>query len=116
MPYGSISDDVRAFVEMRARQNNVIDRIILEADYCENGNEYPCDADCACEIPDFFRTVSIIVGGALDEEFSIISGGYEVNIADWISEHLSSEILGEDYWVIVSDYFGECVYTTLRDF
>jgi hypothetical protein len=110
MTYGCISDDLRAHIEKRAEDGNVFGRFELEVSYCLNQNEYPCDADCGCPVPSFFRTISVIIEGALDEEFDIISGGYEVNIAEWISEKLNSENVG-DYWVIVSDYWGDTIHS-----
>jgi hypothetical protein len=72
MPYGTIGDETRAYVEMRAAQSNVSDRIDLES-----------DADDA-------YTLDIIYYGALDESFSI-GREYAVNVVDWIGEMLTSQ-------------------------
>lgn len=106
MPYGIISEGTKRFVEMRAEQNNVSGRINLEPVLCLNGNEGVCAYICGCVTSGIF-TVSIIIEGALDEEFEIFAGGFESNIADWIQEYLFSEQV-TDYLILVSDN-GETV-------
>jgi hypothetical protein len=110
MTYGCISDDMRKHIEKRIAESKTIRPVVLEVNYCQNDGCYPCDMDCECPIPDGLFTISIIIEGALDEEFDIISGGYEANVADWIVEKLNSENVG-NYWVIVSDYWGDTVYS-----
>jgi len=104
MPYGSISEDMREHIESRAKDGNVFERIELEPSLCETPEYCERMENCLCFIPGIL-TVSIIVEGALDEEFDIKSGGYESNIADWIAEKLDSENVG-DYWVMISDDSG----------
>lgn len=82
MPYGTIHPETEAYVLMRAEQSNVSDRI-------------------KCEDPDGDFTISVIVGGALDEEFSISANGYEVNVADWIAELLTETVTDESWSVYV---------------
>lgn len=67
MPYGTISDKTRYYIQTRAVQSNVSDRIDLESD-----------------APDAY-TLDIVYWGALDESFAI-GRDYAVNIADWIDE------------------------------
>lgn len=109
MTYGCISDDMRKHIEKCAKDGNVFDRFELEPQTCANENEFPCDIVCECFAPGIL-TVSIIIEGALDEEFDIKSGGYEVNIADWIAEKLESETI-RNYWVLVSDDEGNTRYS-----
>lgn len=109
MSYGTISPEVKAFVEMRAKQGNVFERFELEPQLCTNDHEYPCDVECGCYV-EGISTVSIIVEGALDEEFEIKGGGYEVNIGDWISEFMFSENVG-NYWIMISDSEGNLIYS-----
>lgn len=72
MPYGLISDETRKYVEMRASQGNVLDRIDLES-----------EADDA-------YTIDVIYWGALDESFSV-GRAYAVNVADWVAELLQEQ-------------------------
>lgn len=85
MPYGTISDETRKYVEMRAAQSNVLDRIDLESD-----------------APDAY-TLDIIYWGALDESFSV-GCAYAVNVADWVAELLQSQtdsgILETSFWEV----------------
>ena len=109
MPYGCISEDMRAHIELRASQGNVLGRFTLEPNLCETPEICERAENCLCFVPGIL-TVSIIVEGALDEEFDIQANGFEVNIADWIAEKLDSENVG-DYWVLVSDDDGNTRYS-----
>lgn len=85
MPYGTVSDETRKYVEMRAAQGNVSDMIDLESD-----------------APDAY-TLDIIYWGALDESFSI-GRPYAVNVADWVAELLQEQtdsgILETGFWEV----------------
>jgi len=109
MPYGTISPEVKNFVEMRARQGNVFGRFELEPQTCEFPDDCEKAENCICFVPGLSR-ISIIVEGALDEEFEIRGGGFEVNIADWISEFMFCENVG-NYWIMVSDSEGNLTYS-----
>jgi hypothetical protein len=115
MTYGCISDDMRKHIESRAKDGNVFGRFTLEPEWCGNQHEYPCDMECGCFEPEDLMSVSIIIEGALDEEFDIESGGFEVNIADWIVEKLISEKVG-NFWVLVSDGEGNTRYSAQSEF
>jgi hypothetical protein len=108
MPYGIISDDLLGHLKSRAKGNNVSDRIDFEPEWCANQHEYPCDIECDCAEPEDLFTVSVIIEGALDEEFSVSSGGYESNICGWVVEFLESQNV-PNYWVMVSDQCGNLV-------
>jgi hypothetical protein len=110
MPYGCISEDMRKYIEKRAKEGNVFERFTLEPALCETPEICELAENCLCFIPGIM-TVSIIIEGALDEEFEIQANGYEANIADWIAEKLDSEKI-RDYWVLVSDCEGNTVYST----
>jgi hypothetical protein len=67
MPYGLAQEDTAAFIAEKATAGNVSDRIELES---EKSN----------------YTLSVIIDGALYEEFDFWSDGYAVNVADWVAE------------------------------
>jgi hypothetical protein len=93
MPYGTISNETRAYVEMRAREGNVLDRIDLESDAV---NAY---------------TLDVVYLGALDESFPI-GRDYAVNVADWIAELLESQVdsgeLETCFWEVYVTELGGC--------
>jgi hypothetical protein len=93
MPYGTISDETRAYVETRAAQGNVLDRIDLESD-----------------APDAY-TLDIIYYGALDESFSV-GRLYAENVADWVAELLESQVgsgeLETCFWEVYVTELGGC--------
>lgn len=100
MPYGTISDETRKYVEMRASQGNVLDRIDLES-----------EADDA-------YTLDVVYWGALEESFSV-GREYASTVADWICDMLRAEsdagILETRFWSVslISHMWEdntECVY------
>lgn len=119
MTYGIISDDTRDYIEERAADLDITG-IRLEsvhsaecASYLSDdvtGESYICDCS---EEPIY--SVSIIVDGALDEEFDVRANDREVDIADWIADHLRETIGDRDWDVLVSDMEGNTVYRVSRD-
>lgn len=112
--YGSISDEMRSWIEKRAKEGNVFERFELEPSLCESPENCEQAESCICFVPGIL-TVTVIVEGALDEEFHIRSGGFEVNIADWIAEKLELEGI-TNFWVLVSDGEGNTLYSTETGF
>lgn len=99
MSYGDILDTTRELLLRRAQQSGVpaeelgLDGSVPESD---DDTDWPDTAG-------FFQ-VSVIVSGALDEEFTIGPTMYEVNIADWIADELPRDCTWE---IIVSEYSYE---------
>jgi hypothetical protein len=65
------------------------------------------DQDCSCDGDvNWSYSVSIIFGGALDEEFYVTTD-YEVTIADWLADQCREEVRtkqpGEQWEIIVSE-------------
>ncbi|QWT30125.1 hypothetical protein SEA_TUNATARTARE_263 [Streptomyces phage TunaTartare] len=83
MPYGLAQRDTVEYVTERAAAQNVSDRIELES---EKSN----------------YTLSVIIDGALYEEFDFWSDGYAVNVADWVAELTEREGI-TDYDVLLSE-------------
>ena len=91
MPYGLAQVDTAEWIMSRATQGNVSDRIKLES---ENSD----------------MTLSVIIDGALSEEFDFESGGFGVNVADWVAEFLEREGI-TDYDVMLSEIDSpDCLY------
>lgn len=86
MTYGSMHDTTRVYLIERAKQSNItLDKLGLDPDL--SFEEAPGDE---VAIPDNLYQISVIYGGALDEEF-YVQTIYEVNIADWLAEQCSLE-------------------------
>lgn len=82
MTYGTIHSTTRDYLTVRAIQSG-LDTAKLGLDPSdENIDE---TVGCTFEI-------SVVYGGALDEEFTVVTE-YEVNIADWIAEQCESEAI-----------------------
>lgn len=99
MTYGGIGSDTREYVLKRAEQSNVLDRIDLES-----------EADDA-------YLLSVIIDGALDEEFCV-GQPYAANVADWVAE-LLRETVDTAFWEVTlcqggnnEDVCGDEVYRT----
>lgn len=91
MPYGLAQVDTAEWIRACAESVNVSKHIELEAQ----------NAD---------MTLSVIIDGALSEEFDFISGGYGVNVADWVGEFLDNEGI-TDYDVMLSEVDSpDCLY------
>lgn len=91
MPYGLAQTDTAEWIMSRATQGNVSSRIKLES---ENSD----------------MTLSVIIDGALSEEFDFESGGFGVNVADWVGEFLEREGI-TDYDVMLSEIDSpDCLY------
>ncbi|MDP8971201.1 MAG: hypothetical protein M3N52_12050 [Actinomycetota bacterium] len=104
-----MDNDGRSHVIRRAQQCGVaLERLALE----------PASED------DERFLVSVIVGGALDSEFSLGDTMYEVNIADWLAERFRGNVDpacdpsaaeglagGESWQIIVSDMAGDTHYS-----
>lgn len=91
MPYGLAQTDTAEWIMSRATQGNVSDRIKLESEFSD-------------------MTLSVIIDGALSEEFDFASGGYGVNVADWVAEFLEFEGI-TDFDVLLSEVdFPDTVY------
>lgn len=100
MTYGTPSPETVELLHLRAHQSGLdTDKLGLnpEIDY-EKPESWP---------PNFY-SISIIVGGALDEEFDVVTD-YEVNMADWIAESLRDDanIMAEDWSVMVHEVMYE---------
>jgi len=92
MPYGSVSEETREYVEKRAGEGNVsIEKLELET---------------SDEV-----TISIIWEGALDEEFDM-AYSYAVNVADWIAELLYETYPDNSDWEILVSQNGDTIYRT----
>lgn len=108
MPYGTISENTRKWIELRAAQSNIpLEKLGLD-EYVHT-NDCPAgvdeDEDCICNGADNTYEISVIFGEALDESFYVTTD-YEVNIADWIAEDCANEVLkqpGESWEVIVTE-------------
>lgn len=83
MPYGLAQEDTAEYIMSRAKEGNVSERIQLES-----------------ESPDM--TITVMSDSASDEEFDFFSGGFGVNVADWVAEHLESEGI-TDYEIFLSE-------------
>lgn len=93
MPYGTAQEDTAEWIMSRATDGNVSGRIKLES---ENSD----------------MTLSVIIDGALSEEFDFESGGYGVNVADWVGEFLEREGI-TDYDILLSRVDSpDCLYRT----
>ncbi|QNN99343.1 hypothetical protein SEA_FAUST_271 [Streptomyces phage Faust] len=91
MPYGIAQEDTAEWIKSRANDGNVSDRIELES---EKSN----------------YTLSVIIDGALYEEFDFWSNGYAVNVADWVAELTERDGI-TDYDVMVSEIDSpDCLY------
>lgn len=81
MPYGSISEPTHRLLEERAKQANIpLEKIGINPDM-------PSIPD---RIPETLVEITIIIEGALDEEF-YLNTIYGVNVVDWIVEELKAE-------------------------
>lgn len=97
MPYGTPSVETVETLHLRAHQGNLdTDKLGLnpEIDY-EKPESWP---------PNFYE-ISVIIGGALDEEFYVVTD-YEVNMADWIAESLRDSHV-TDFSVMVHEVMYE---------
>ncbi|QOI67638.1 hypothetical protein SEA_BEUFFERT_272 [Streptomyces phage Beuffert] len=83
MPYGLAQTDTAEYITRMATAGNVSGRINLES---ENSD----------------MTLSVIIDGALSEEFDFESGGFGVNVADWVGEFLESEGI-TDFDILLSE-------------
>lgn len=108
MPYGTISEQSRAYIEYRARQSGIdLEKLGLEPEMPDLESE----AD-EVPIPDNLYEISVIYAGALDESFYVQSD-YEVNIADWLAELCRNDVANEtqssssSWEVIVTEYAHE---------
>lgn len=114
MTYGIISDETREHIEERAAESNLFGVIRLETVHSDECASYLSDditgESCACDCSDEpVYSLSIIVNGALDEEFDIRARGYHSNVADWVAE-LLRETLDTVFWeVLISDSEGNTV-------
>lgn len=108
MPYGSVLETTRKWLTKRATESNIsMDKLGLEPDM--SFEEYEDQS-----APDNLYEISVIYGGALDEEF-YVQTIYEVNIADWIAEQCAIESRRngtpgeplEQWEIIVSEYAFE---------
>jgi len=98
MPYGSVSEETRELLYVRAHQGNLeTDKLGLNPDV---------DYDDPESWPPNLYEISIIVQGALDEEFYVVTD-YEVNIADWIAEDLRDNEYVSDFVVMVHEVMYE---------
>jgi hypothetical protein len=97
MTYGSVSEETKELLYLRAHQSNLeTDKLGLNPDFdYEDPESWP---------PNLYE-ISIIVQGALDEEFYVVTD-YEVNIADWIAEDLRDNNAG-DFDVMVNEVMYE---------
>lgn len=84
-----LSDEVKQYLVKRAEQSNVLDRIEFEP--VEFGSD-----------KSYFQITGIF-GGALDEEF-VVSGMYEINVADWLAEVYMSEDSPETWMIDVYQF------------
>lgn len=105
MPYGTISQATEELLKRRAGEGNIpVEKLGLDP-------EMPSIPD---RIPDNLFAISVIVNGALDEDFYVLTD-YEVNIADWIAEDLretarvqeSTPNAIEDWEVLVTEVVYE---------
>lgn len=92
MPYGTPSAETVELLHLRAHQGN------LETD--KLGLNPEVDYDEPESWPENFYDISIIIDGALDEEFSLVTD-YEVNIADWIAESLRDDPEVDCSWAVM---------------
>lgn len=126
MPYGTILEATKTWVLDRAAQSGITpDQLGLDAPAPSCGLEgHEMDEDCDCEsveIPDDLYQISVIFGGALEEEF-LVRTMYEVNIADWIAEYntfvcqlgVSAGKTAEDWEVTVYNYAHSSGEATVR--
>lgn len=92
MTYGVVSTDTRAWIERRARETETpMNLIDLES-----------ESEMSLE-------VSVIVGGALDEEFAV-SSDYAAQVVDWLAE-IMPEQCGKEFWELtVSSSWGDSLY------
>lgn len=91
MPYGLAQVDTAEWIMSRAVDGNVSGRIKLESEESD-------------------MTLSVIIDGALSEEFDFESGGFGANVADWVGEFLESEGI-TDYDVMLSEIDSpDCLY------
>ena len=131
MTYGTPQAQTYAYIRTRAEQSNIsVDQLGIMPCMSVKGDEdderweycmLPFNHEGVDEYepqPDNLFTFSVIVDGALDEEWNARTI-YEVNIADWIKELLDQELdvhEGEtaDYLILVTRYafndVGEQVY------
>lgn len=92
MPYGTIADTTREYVEQRAKESGVsVEKLAIEESE---------------EV-----TISVIYEGALDEEFDM-AYHYAVNVADWIAEDLSRM---NGSWLITVTQYGDELYRVSND-
>jgi len=92
MPYGIASSNTIEVLEDRSGQANIdFDKLGVEPEF-----------DIENDDLDGIYQLSIIIGGALDEEF-YIKTIYEVNIADWLAEDLRDSKIEEPWEIIVSE-------------
>src|SRR5512139_3476868 len=104
MPYGAISDDMREYLESRAKSDvkKWADRINFEPVLCETPNICEAEENCLCFVPGIF-TISVIIEGALDEEWEFLSGGFEVNVCEWVAEKLRNDGVSDFHVLVSSD-------------
>lgn len=111
MPYGGIQKSTRDHLAKRAEQSGVpFDKLGIEVwTHQPDCNGSVAEDTCTCNGADNTYEITVIFGGALDEEF-FVTTDYEVNIADWIAETCAEEAAKQDSesWdVIVAEPGGE---------
>lgn len=109
MTYGSVTQHTREWLTLRAEQSGIsLDALGLEPDFdqwFDENDELKPDV----ELPSNLYMISVIFGGALDEEFYVLTN-HEVNIADWLAEDCRNEVEkqpGESWEIIVTEYMHE---------
>jgi hypothetical protein len=107
MPVGTIHKTTRELIERRAKQSNIeLSRLGLEPDMDTWLDD---EGNIKAELPDNLYAITVIFGGALDEEFFVWTD-YEVNIADWIAEQCAEESRkqgGEQWEVLVTEWIPD---------
>jgi hypothetical protein len=109
MTYGTMHDTTRKLIERRAAESNIeLSKLGLEPDL-NTWFDDEFQLKVGVELPANLYEISVIFGGALDEEF-LVWTDYEVNIADWIAEQCreESEKQDDETWeILVSEWMPE---------
>lgn len=106
MPYGSMHGTTEDWLRKRCKESG----LDFEAAVHPDGQPETDGADTTG-----YYTVSVIFGGALDEEFCMGPTIYEVNVADWLAEQCEYEALKQqpspeypkDEWEILVHRFDD---------
>jgi len=89
----SIKSEAHEHIKKRAKESNILDRVIIDPEEYEDGK--------------FYYSITGIWEGAIDEDF-IVEVSYAVNVADWLGElYQTLRQEGESWQILVVEFFPD---------